>query len=151
VPLPPLVVKALREWKLACPKGVLGLVFPSGTGEVGSHSNILQRHRCSSRQARPSPHRCEIEPLGSPKIHPSPSHASLAPFAVPCGTAGGGVGFGAGGAAALGRSQHACHDGRSIWLPVPIPGRYRSAGSRRARTHEWVTTEPDGYEPCNFP
>ena len=51
VPLPPLVVKALREWKLACPKGVLGLVFPSGTGEVGSHSNILQRHRCSSRQA----------------------------------------------------------------------------------------------------
>ena len=44
MPLPPLVVKALREWKLACPKGVLGLVFPSGTGEVGSHSNILQRH-----------------------------------------------------------------------------------------------------------
>jgi integrase len=44
VPLPPLVVRALREWKLACPKGELGLVFPSGTGKVESHSNIVQRH-----------------------------------------------------------------------------------------------------------
>src|SRR5262249_8297203 len=29
VPLTPLVVKALREWKLGCPKGKLGLVFPT--------------------------------------------------------------------------------------------------------------------------
>ena len=29
VPLGPLVLNALREWKLACPKGELGLVFPT--------------------------------------------------------------------------------------------------------------------------
>jgi integrase len=29
VPLPPTVASVLREWKLACPKGKLGLVFPT--------------------------------------------------------------------------------------------------------------------------
>jgi len=43
VPLPPLLVGTLREWKLACPKSELGLVFPTGTGGVESLSNILQR------------------------------------------------------------------------------------------------------------
>lgn len=43
IPMPPLVVNALREWKLVCPKGDLGLVFPSGAGKVESHSNISQR------------------------------------------------------------------------------------------------------------
>jgi integrase len=43
VPLPPMVTKLLREWKVACPKGGLGLVFPTGSGGVESHSNILQR------------------------------------------------------------------------------------------------------------
>jgi len=43
VPLPPLVIGALRTWKLACPKGDFGLVFPSGSGAVESLSNILQR------------------------------------------------------------------------------------------------------------
>jgi len=32
VPLPPIVVSALREWKLKCPKSGLGLVFPSPRG-----------------------------------------------------------------------------------------------------------------------
>jgi integrase len=32
VPLPPIVVSALREWKLRCPKSDLGLVFPSPRG-----------------------------------------------------------------------------------------------------------------------
>lgn len=44
VPLPPLVVKALREWKLACPKGPLGLVFPNGKGNVENYKNIIERH-----------------------------------------------------------------------------------------------------------
>jgi integrase len=37
VPLPPIVVSALREWKLQCPKSELGLVCPSprGSGIVG--------------------------------------------------------------------------------------------------------------------
>ena len=43
IPCPPLVVNALREWKLKCPKGDLGLVFPNGLGKVESHSNILER------------------------------------------------------------------------------------------------------------
>jgi integrase len=43
VPLPPLLVGTLRTWKLACPKGELGLVFPTGTGGPESLSNILQR------------------------------------------------------------------------------------------------------------
>jgi integrase len=57
VPLTPLVVKALKEWKLACPllntgrkddagKPILELhyVFPTGKGRVQSHSNLVQRH-----------------------------------------------------------------------------------------------------------
>jgi integrase len=43
VPLPPLVVNVLREWKLACPKGEAGLVFPNGKGKVESLRNIAQR------------------------------------------------------------------------------------------------------------
>lgn len=43
IPLAPMVVNALREWKLACPKGSLGLVFPNGKGRVESHANILNR------------------------------------------------------------------------------------------------------------
>jgi integrase len=43
VPLTPMVLNTLREWKLACPKGRLDLVFPTGRGKVESHSNIIQR------------------------------------------------------------------------------------------------------------
>jgi len=43
VPMPPILVNALREWKLACPKSELGLVFPTGVGEVEYHSNIVTR------------------------------------------------------------------------------------------------------------
>jgi integrase len=43
VPLPPSVVAALREWRLACPKGELDLAFPNGAGNVENHQNILQR------------------------------------------------------------------------------------------------------------
>jgi integrase len=37
IPVPPIVVNTLREWKLKCPKTELNLVFPSpiGTGIVG--------------------------------------------------------------------------------------------------------------------
>jgi len=43
VPLPPLVTNTLKEWKLACPKGERGLVFPTATGQASYHSNIVQR------------------------------------------------------------------------------------------------------------
>ena len=43
VPLPPMVVNVLKEWRLACPKGDLDLVFPTGAGKVEAHSNIYRR------------------------------------------------------------------------------------------------------------
>jgi integrase len=43
IPMSPMVVSALREWRLACPKGPLNLVFPNGKGRVESHANIANR------------------------------------------------------------------------------------------------------------
>jgi len=38
-----LALNALREWKLLCPKGDLGLVFPNGIGKVESYANLIDR------------------------------------------------------------------------------------------------------------
>jgi integrase len=43
IPMAPMVVNALRKWKLACPKGGLNLVFPNGNGKVENHANIVNR------------------------------------------------------------------------------------------------------------
>lgn len=56
VPAPPMVINALKEWKLTCPKRdsgksdeagepimVLDLVFPNGVGKVEQLNNILRR------------------------------------------------------------------------------------------------------------
>jgi integrase len=43
VPLTPMVLNALREWKLVCPKSAQGLAFPSSGGIVEHHSNIVTR------------------------------------------------------------------------------------------------------------
>jgi integrase len=43
IPLFPIVANTLREWKLKCPKGDLGLVFPNGDGKVEFHVNIVER------------------------------------------------------------------------------------------------------------
>jgi integrase len=43
IPLGPLVLNALREWKLSCPKGELGLVFPNGGGNIEAHVNFIRR------------------------------------------------------------------------------------------------------------
>jgi integrase len=43
VPVPPQVLIALKEWRLACPKGPLDLVFPNGAGRVENHANIVTR------------------------------------------------------------------------------------------------------------
>ena len=43
VPLPPTLVSTLRKWKLACPNGELGLVFPAPDGRVESYVNITRR------------------------------------------------------------------------------------------------------------
>jgi len=43
IPLAPMLVNTLREWKLICPKGELGLAFPNGIGRIESHANIRNR------------------------------------------------------------------------------------------------------------
>jgi integrase len=43
IPMSPMVVNALKVWRLACPKGARGLVFPNGNGNVESHANIVNR------------------------------------------------------------------------------------------------------------
>ena len=43
VPMPPLLANTLREWKLACPRSELGLVFPTGAGEIEYLANIITR------------------------------------------------------------------------------------------------------------
>ncbi len=43
IPMTPMVVNTLREWKLKCPKGGLNLVFPNGRGRVENLGNIWKR------------------------------------------------------------------------------------------------------------
>jgi integrase len=43
IPMSPMVVNALKEWKLVCPKGEHHLVFPNGNGNVENHANIANR------------------------------------------------------------------------------------------------------------
>jgi integrase len=51
IPLAPLVVSTLREWRVACPKGELGLVFPDDNGNVLSLSTITDRGLGKIQQA----------------------------------------------------------------------------------------------------
>ena len=43
IPMSPMVVYALREWRLACPNGQAGIVFPNGKGNIENHANIANR------------------------------------------------------------------------------------------------------------
>ena len=43
IPLAPIVVNALKQWKEECPKGELDLVFPNGAGNVESLTNVWKR------------------------------------------------------------------------------------------------------------
>ena len=43
VPLPPLVVNTLKEWRDECPESAAGLVFPNQAGNIEFHQNMLQR------------------------------------------------------------------------------------------------------------
>jgi integrase len=42
IPLNPLAVNTLKEWKLACPKNAKGLAFPSQKGGVEYHESIVK-------------------------------------------------------------------------------------------------------------
>lgn len=43
IPISAALVSELREWKLRCPKGELGLVFPNSAGNVQDYSHLLRR------------------------------------------------------------------------------------------------------------
>lgn len=43
IPLAPALVTVLKEWKLACPKGELDLVFPNTKGGVQVYQHLLRR------------------------------------------------------------------------------------------------------------
>jgi integrase len=46
IPIPPMVLKELKEWKLRCPKvkgEQLELVFPNSKGRVANHANLISR------------------------------------------------------------------------------------------------------------
>jgi integrase len=43
VPLTPMVINVLREWKLQCPKGELGIVFPTAKGGIAGLPSIARR------------------------------------------------------------------------------------------------------------
>ena len=49
IPISPLVVNTLREWKKQAPKSALNLVFPTGTGNVEAHPNIISRGLCPTQ------------------------------------------------------------------------------------------------------
>jgi integrase len=57
VPMSPMTLNVLREWRLACPKGELDLVFPTRAGKIDSSANIW------SRALRPAEVRAGIAPL----------------------------------------------------------------------------------------
>jgi integrase len=44
IPLGPLVVNTLKEWKLTCPKGMLDLVLPNTLGKLWDHADIVSRY-----------------------------------------------------------------------------------------------------------
>jgi integrase len=59
IPMAPMVLNALREWKLTRPKGDLSLVFPNGAGKIENHGNIQKRGfyalQFENRTTRPQP------------------------------------------------------------------------------------------------
>jgi integrase len=49
IPIGPMVANTLREWRLACPKGDLDLVFPTAGGGA-TRTSCVRWHRCWSRR-----------------------------------------------------------------------------------------------------
>ena len=50
IPLVPLTVNVLREWKLACPKSEANLVFPTSRGTIWSLPNLYRSLKPTQRQ-----------------------------------------------------------------------------------------------------
>ena len=62
VPFGKFVSNTLKEWKLACPKGELDLVFPNGAGKVESLANIINRGLIPAQRGNARIHRTSHAP-----------------------------------------------------------------------------------------
>jgi integrase len=51
IPFGPLVLNLLREWKLACPHGEHRLVFPTTSGQIAGHNNLVRALKATVRAA----------------------------------------------------------------------------------------------------
>lgn len=71
IPLPGDLVTALQAWKDDCPKGELDLVFPTGTGAIEYHANIVKRwFHPPQIAAGVSVHSGQIDKRGEPIMAP---------------------------------------------------------------------------------
>jgi integrase len=80
LPLAPMVVNALKEWKMACPNGEARLVFPNGEGNVESLPNIHRRGlgplqvaagiTTAETMRAKNPQLTEKQALSKAKLHP---------------------------------------------------------------------------------
>ena len=52
VPLGPLVLNVLREWKLKCPHNAHGFVFPTSSGRISRHNDIVRAFKAAGRAAK---------------------------------------------------------------------------------------------------
>ena len=52
VPLAPVLLNTLREWKLKCPKGEPNLVFPTASGRIQLHNNLVRAFKATVRAAK---------------------------------------------------------------------------------------------------
>ena len=43
IPIVPMAINSLKQWRPICPKGALDLVFPNGSGNIESQQNITKR------------------------------------------------------------------------------------------------------------
>jgi integrase len=160
VPLPPMVVAALREWKVACPNGPLGLVFPNSRGKVEGHGHIVERdwwraqgrrgclHRRQGRRRQGDRRARAQTPLHRPALHPALLRLVVHQPA-PGRRDGRERAAGEGGAGAPGARDHQ-HDDGHLRPPVPAGRRPGRAGGRRAvlRHRDRASTKP--RQSCAF-
>jgi integrase len=64
VPLGPLVLNVLREWKLKCPRSAHGLVFPTSSGRISRHNDIVRAFKATVRAAKLSDAEGELKYTG---------------------------------------------------------------------------------------
>src|SRR5262249_16357765 len=126
IPLPPLLVNTLREWKLACPKSHLDLAFPNGRGNPDHRVEIVHRSYRPAQVAAGV-----VERQGEGKVRRSTRAAPFLRLVVHQPARGRRARIAAQGRAGTARARHHPDDGRPLRPPVPERGRWGRAGGGR--------------------